>query len=912
MTSFLEDVLVDLVDKNYSLSDLTFILPSKRAGTFLKKEIAHFTKDSIFAPNILSIEEFIIELSNLQPISNIELLFKFYEVYQTLTPKSDLESFDMVSSWAQMLIGDFNEIDRYLVDPNHIFGYLSNIKALNLWSLEDNQTESVKRYLSFWNRLPLYYDAFTKQLKSEQKGYQGMIYREAVNHLEDYLVSTSKSPHVFVGFNALNKAEDLIIQEMLQQGVASIYWDIDATFINDNLHDAGLFTRQHKTNWAYFKNQPFSWVSSNYSKPKGINIIGAPKQIGQVKYIAQLLKQLQSEGKSFENTAIVLGDESLLLPLLNAIPEGIGNVNITMGLPLHNLPIATLFEALFRIHKTRLNTLYYKDVIGILSHPLVSSFAHTEEVIVTINSKNLVYLSVEKILELLPNHEQLIQLLFNTWINPVTAINSCIELLFLFKSNFNEAQEKYALELEYLFRLHQIFNKLKLYNESHSHIENIKVLFGLYKEFIKTETLDFKGEPLRGLQIMGMLESRVLDFETVIIASVNEGVLPAGKSNNSFIPFDVKLENGLPTYKEKDAVYTYHFYRLIQRAKQVHIIYNTEIDALVGGEKSRFIKQLEVENIHKLNQFIVTPTPVSNSNPKRIIEKTPDILEDLKQLAQKGFSPSALTNYIRNPIDFYHDKLLGIKTFEGVEETVASNTLGNIVHKTLEDLYLPYVGKTLTYAILNAMLSKFESIIVHYFKIEFKEGDFSKGQNLIIFEVAKRYVSNFIKQEINALKNGDTIEIVALEKELKIPFNIEGLSFPLKIKGIVDRIDIRNGTLRIIDYKTGKVEQNKVEIVNWDDLITDYNKYSKSFQILTYAYMMSHKEPTEKPVEAGIISFKNLNSGFLKFSKKDKPGAYAKKETLITQDILEPFSEQLKLLLLEIFNPKIPFIEKEI
>ncbi len=913
MTSFINNVIVNLKIAGFDLSKLTFVLPNKRAGLFLKRELSLLTETAIFSPEILSIEEFTEELSELQYATNIELLFEFYEVYLSITPKKDVEHFDQFSKWAQLLIQDFNEIDRYLIPPKNIFNYLSAIKELNHWSLDENQSVSVKNYISFWNRLEVYYLEFCKQLLQKGKAYQGLVYREAVNNIEQYIASKNKKHHVFVGFNALNKAEETIIQELLHQDLASIYWDIDEVFMNNKIHDAGLFTRQHKDNWIYFKNNSFNRITKNYSKQKNIKVIGTPKNIGQVKHIGELLNEIKDVSGSLENTAIILGDENLLMPLLNSIPKEVNNINITMGLPVNSIPLSSLFEELFRIHKTSTEGFYYKNVIAVLSHPFIKPLLNSDVIIEYIQNNNIVYLTKEILCKIDVNHQNSIKLLFATWEDsPSKALKNCFELIQLIKDYLNIDKVKNRLPLEYLFRYYQIFNELQNLNETYSYITNINVLFQLYKELLKTETLDFKGEPLQGLQIMGMLESRVLDFETVIISSVNEGILPAGKSNNSFIPFDVKLENGLPTYKEKDAVYTYHFYRLLQRAKNVYILYNTEADVLNGGEKSRFIKQLEIENIHYIKHSIVVPQVPKTDNTLNSIKKNKSILEDLKNLANKGFSPSSLTSYIRNPMDFYFEKVLKIKSFNDVEETIAYNTLGNVIHQSIEDLYTLFIGQFLTIESLNKIKSKADNIVLIHFKSQYKEGDFTKGKNLIIFEIAKRYIHNFIRKEIETIKEGHKIKIIALEKSVETKIEIPKLGFPIILKGVVDRIDEYNGITRIIDYKTGKVKQNNIEIVNWEDISTDYDKYSKSFQLLTYAYMLHAENEIKLPIEAGIISFKNLNSGVLKFAKKDKPGAYAKKETLISEDTLNAFEIELKNLIIEICNPEIDFIEKEI
>ena len=921
MTTFIFDVLNDLKKQNRTLSELTFILPSKRAGLFLKHQLYKVSNQTIFSPTIISIEEFVEELSQLQTISNTELLFEFYNTYTQLTKKAETDSFEIFSKWAQILVQDFNEIDSYHIPQKNIFNYLSAIKEIehHHWSLEENQTTFIKNYLSFWNKLHTYYTHFTNQLLSKKIGYQGLIYRQAVENLENYIQNNSTKKHVFLGFNALNTCEETLIQELLKNNLANVYWDIDAAFFNSANHDAALFTRQHKQNWTYFKNNPFNWITTNYSEEKNISTFGIPKNIGQAKYIGSLLKNLQNQNATLQNTAVVLGDENLLIPVLNALPETIDALNITMGFPLKSIPLASLFESLFYIHKSPSNTFYYKDVVNIISHqfirPLlfVNNVDYASKIIETIDANNIIYVTTHRLNEIAPKSFNTITILFSNWDKTIDlALSNCFQLILSIKTQLDENKASNLLSLEYLFRFNELFNELSRLNSKYQHIKDISALFSIYKELLSSETLDFQGEPLQGLQIMGMLESRVLDFETVIISSVNEGVLPSGKTNNSFIPFDVKLENKLPTYKEKDAVYTYHFYRLLQRAKNVYILYNTEADVLTGGEKSRFITQLELEKIHIINHQIITPrVPILDASLKTI-HKDEKLLEALVEVAGSGFSPSSLSSYIRNPIDFYYQKILKIKEHDDVEETVAANTLGTVVHNTLEDFYKPLIGTFLNSAIIKNLKPQIDEKVAFHFKNEYKEGDITKGKNLIVFEIAKRYVSNFLDLEIQDLNAGNEIKILAIESNNEVLIDLPELDFPVKLVGKVDRVDAYNKTTRIIDYKTGRVEQSHLEIVNWQDLTTDYKKYSKSFQVLAYAYMMYLMGHIKLPVQAGIISFKNLNEGVLQFTKKDKMGNGADKNSLITKEIIDNFEIELKKLVLEICNPNIAFTEKEV
>ncbi|MDC0008987.1 PD-(D/E)XK nuclease family protein [Winogradskyella sp.] len=919
MDSFIKTVLIDLQKKSLNLEDLVFILPSKRAGIFLKHQLASLLTTPVFVPQIISIEEFVEELSGLKTLTSVELIFELYTSYKNATQANAVESFESFSKWAQILLQDFNEIDRYLVPQEQIFDYLKAIKELDHWSLSTNKTDLIQNHLKFWEKLKIYYKDFSANLLQSKKGYQGLIYREAAEKLETYIAHNSSKKHVFLGFNALNTAESNIIQGLLQNDLAHIYWDIDKVFIEDPIHDAGLFTRQHLKRWDYFKKQPFNWLSSHYTDKKNIQVVGIPKFVGQAKHIGQLLQEISLTNKKLSSVAVILGEENLLIPVLNSIPKQIQALNVTMGLPLKFVPLASLFEYLFAIHKNNPKTFYYKDVVDLLKHPsLYSLFTNkdntnaADNIIEHIQKNNIVYITVQELEALSKPNSNLLSLLFNNWQDdPKIALKNCSDLILRIKAFYDTNKTNNSLELEYLFRFNTLFNQLSLLNERHKYLNSIVVLHAIFVELLSSETLDFKGEPLEGLQIMGMLESRVLDFETVIISSVNEGILPSGKTNNSFIPFDVKIENGLPTYKEKDAVYTYHFYRLLQRAKNIYILYNTEVDALKGGEKSRFITQLEIEGIHNIKHSIRSANVPYIEQKLKEITKTNLVLEKLKTVAAKGFSPSSLTNYIRNPIDFYYQKILDIKAFEDVEENIAANTLGSVIHNTLEEFYKPLEGQFLTIDILNDFKIRIKTAVTFHFKKLYKDGDFTKGKNLIIYKIAQRYILNFINSEIETLTKGNKIKIIAIEVKNTINLKIDALDFAVKLTGDVDRVDEYNGTLRIIDYKSGKVEQKNVEIIDWEDLTTDYTKYSKSFQILCYAYMMHQKGSLTFPIEAGIISFKNLGAGFLKFGKK--PSTHSrKKEQLITTDTLNSFEIELKKLIIEICNPKLNFIEKEL
>ncbi|MBQ4801556.1 PD-(D/E)XK nuclease family protein [Aquimarina sp. MMG015] len=911
MDSFLKEVISEIQAKNHDVSELIFVLPSKRAGLFLKRELLKLYSDkTFFAPVIYSIEEFITELSGLRQIDTIQTLFDFYETYLNTHAHLEKESLEVFSSWAQTLVQDFNEIDRYCIDNDSFFSYLAGIQDLNHWYLQKEKTELIQKYISFWNNLSEYYNNFKTKLLDKKVGYQGLLYRKASENVTDYIEKNTKK-HILVGFNALNNAEQIIFQSLLEAKIAEVYWDADTFFLENKYHEASLFIRDYKDNWEYYKDNSFKWIKDNFSSSKDIKQIGVPKNIGQAKLAGQILRSIPS--KDLERTALVLADESLLLPVLNSLPDTIESLNITMGLPLKEVPVSSFFELLFSLHKaTHHKGLYYKSVVEILnSQPaqwLLGSFAN--ELISKISKENLVYVTVEKLQnETDDKKNEIIKLLFAPWKNALNAIEQCRKIIQLLKNGLDK--EKSPLELEYIYHFHVVFNRLLVLCNSYQYVTTIASLYYLYRDIINAETLDFRGEPFKGLQLMGMLESRCLDFDTVILTSVNEGILPAGKSMNSFIPYDLKRAYSLPTYKEKDAIYTYHFYRLIQRAKTIYLIYNTEDDGVGGGEKSRFLYQLEIDKVdkHQLSKYIASSEIPKLSHEPIIISKEISIIGRIKELALNGLSPSALTAYIRNPIDFYYKYILGIKESDQVEETIAANTLGTVIHNTLEDLYKPLENKYVSITDVQRMITKIDEVIKYHFHKEYSKLDITQGKNLLIFEVAKRYIYNFLKSEEKLLISGSELKIIAIESNLKTELNIPELDFPVFIKGKVDRIDELDGELRIIDYKTGKVNKSDVVLMDWE-VITDDYKYSKVIQILAYAYMQHNEQPLSSSFQAGIISFKNLKEGFLKFGTKTS--VRGKVDYEVTSDIFDEYLLQLKKLIIEISTLEIPFTEKEV
>ncbi len=913
--TFLHQLAQEILNNSSdTLSELTIILPNKRAKVFLLDELKALVPNNIFAPEIISIEDFIQDVAGIRSVDSVALLFEFYEVYLSLT-KEKPDSFENFANWAKTLLQDFNEIDRYLLEPNVILNYLENIKEIeHWWEKVENKTALVERHLAFWKKLPEYYYSFYQYLLNKGIGYQGLIYREAVENLNYFSENNSDKQFIFAGFNALNQAEEKIIQHLLALDNAKIYWDIDATFLKDSFHDAGLFQRRFQSEWLHYKRHPYEWITNDFKEEKNIHVIATSKSIGQAKIAGSIIEKHIDQNKSgLQNVALVLGEENLLLPILHSLPESVPALNITMGFSSKNNPAQLLISKLFKLHSNALTrnpssyVLYYKDVLDILTHPLIEPYVNANLLVTQINKNNYTFIPHKKLEELHPQGNELFSLLFQKWEkSAVEVLENLSQVLLKIKANLSYENEEEKITNAFVYSVFKVINKMISYFSEHQKIDDIKTLHAIYKQVIDIAEVSFEGEPLNGLQIMGVLESRVLDFETVIITSVNEGKFPAGKSTNSFIPYDVKREYGLPTFKEKDAIYTYHFYHLLQRAKNIYLIYNSDSEGFDAGEKSRFITQLEVEKQpnHNLTFQYYNPDVPNVAHQPIIVPKTPNVLLRLSEIAAKGFSPSSLTTYIRNPIQFYFQRILRLSETDEVEENIAVNTLGTIIHGALEDLYKPFIGRNLTVEDIKNGLAKIDEEVLKQFKKVYKEGEIKKGRNLLAFEVAKRNVLNFLKLELDALENGDEVQILGLEQQLNRDLVHPKLPFPVKIAGNVDRIEIRNGKIRIIDYKTGKVDKSNVILKDWNGL-TQEVKNDKIIQLLAYAFMY---EPNAngKQIQAGIISFKNLKAGFLPFKLKEDKA----ENPVISAEIMENYLEQIVILLQEILNMEVPFVEK--
>ncbi|MDO4880973.1 MAG: PD-(D/E)XK nuclease family protein [Capnocytophaga sp.] len=919
---FLQRVITDILQnyKNINPENMVFVLPHRRGIVFLKKYFAQQIGKVCMSPDFITMDNLLERISGYTKMPELTQLFELYDSYKNACI-SEPDDFEKFMGWAKMILQDFNDIDHYLIENKKIFPYIYAIKEVEHWSVSiEKPTEELKKHLQFWSELGGYYEAFYEKMKLQKQGYQGFIAREAVKELDTYIQKNNEKLHIFVGFNDLTLAEEKIIKKILTELPSEIYWDIDNKYLKNEGHSAGEFIRKYKK-WDYYnKDRQPKWLEENQEE-KHIEIIGVPKEINQAHFVAQKIEEIPHS--ELEKTALVLGEENMLIPVLQSISNENFSINITMGYPLQQTPLNDLFGAYFKLYTLENTSWYHKDVIALLLQPMVSNLLSEEyrnNILNKIYKSNIVYVSKKIILEGAKDiDEEIINLFFveRKEVTPSVLIANAIEIIKIIKNSLNKEEKYNDLYLEYLYSFYQLFSQLYQLQEQFGFITMEKVLRQIYNDLLIKQKLSFQGEPLEGLQIMGIIEAQNIDFERVIITSMNEGIFPLGKSSVSFIPFDVRRVLNLPTYQERDAIYSYYFYRIIQRAKHICLIYNTEAESIKGNEKSRFILQL-LEADRNLKETILAPKVNSEIIPPLHIPKTSELMEKLIAIAtgndekrKKGFSPSALTSYVHNPITFYEQVVLNIQEEQEVEEIIETRTFGKIVHSTLEALYdaedeyqqKKYIGKILTEKDIEEMQEKVPELVQKNIK-EYREEEYLEGKNILIFNVIKEYIHRFLEMEKKAVAT-EKIEVLAIEEKLKIEVNFPEFSHKFLFNGTADRIERRNGKLYIIDYKTGKVEPNDVKLSenSWENLIIDF-KYSKVFQLLMYAYMINKsKLYPDNEIFVGNYSFKNLEKGFMGL-KEDKE--------IIPADlnILNLFEEKLKTLLLEIFNPDIPFVEK--
>lgn len=926
MQAFLQKLAHQLYTTHQeSISDLCIVFPSRRASTFFRSYLSEQLFRAVWSPKIYSIEDFICEITGLQKAESAELLFRFYEAYRA--NEKNPETFDEFLRWGPVLMRDFNEVDAYLIDTNDFFSFVNDVRAIEVWNPDGRPTtEMQEQYLKFWKNSKRFYEHFSTGLLEQKLGYQGLIYRYAAEHISECLpiengriANRNWSKIVFAGFNAINKAEETILDYLKKEKLADVFWQADKFYFNDPDKEAGMFLRKWQAKWPsdFEGNLTDHWRKEH----KNINYYSVSSDLGQARLANEIVERWNTE--STDETALVLADESLLVPVLNSLPANMKPFNITLGYPLSNTPFKGLWDAIFETCSNfkAING----DRGGFYFRPLTKILEHTswrwnkqarkafDKVLKHIKKQNLLHVHIghlrtlEKSNKLKKEEVELVGFLFE----PISGkandvIHRITQVIELLKGGMLQVEEKEVTFLrEALFEYTKVFHQLKRQIKNSSFPITINTLRYLMRQLEQMVTIPFFGEPLHGLQIMGTLETRLLDFKKVIITTANEGVIPAGKKGQTFIPFEVRHAFELPSHVEKDAIFAYHFFRLLEQAEEVHLIYNSVKGMDNSGEPSRYIRQLEYELPNENPKAEITYHAVSldaKKEEKREVEiqKTPEVIAEILNFLtdkKRGLSPSALNTYIDSPLDFYYRYVLKINEAEEVEENIEISTFGTILHQVLEDIYEPFTKKVIQPDGLNSQRQHIEEWTQKAFHDV--NMSFQSGKNFLSYKVVIRLLNRYLDLEVARLKDEQANNVyrsmVQKEELLERYIEVEGVQ--VRIKGFADRVDRVGNTIQVIDYKSGKVNKLDLKITELNQLLGEKPK-SKALQLLMYAWMAFPSLHPGQNIASAIVSFRNLNEQLLELDWE--------KEKVFEVEKMQEFESFLKDVLREMLDIAIP------
>jgi CRISPR/Cas system-associated exonuclease Cas4 (RecB family) len=924
MRTFIQEI-ADAIRKDYSDWDnLTVIFPNRRASLYFRKALAEQLDAPRWSPAILSVEEFIGSFSDLKEADKLSLIVTLYRVFKRVT-NSD-ENLDHFYFWGEMLLRDFDELDKYLVHAAGMFKDLSNQKELDqyfdylteeqkqflidFWQTVDFSSSASKRkFLELWQSLYPVYIAFRQQLMEEKIGYSGMIHRHVAEQIETLIPASKKKEvgmrYVFAGFNALTAAEEKIITWFVQHRDTKVFWDEDAFYVNEPHREAGTFFRQYRKHAILgqtFPPEPAVYLGQD----KKITVLGVPQKAGQPKLLAQQLDatlRAQAGNNSAERTVIVLPDENMLLPVLYALPPSLQAINVTMGFPLVSTPYYSLIDFLFELHlHKRKDEFYYRYVLALLNHPYLKArvgeeAAQWREFIQKNNQVHIAPSFFEKKHDLL---EEIFRI--------VPTENFLAYIIGIVESLATSSEAGGLMEKEFAFHFHRILSRVQELTTSEP--MELRMQQRMFRQIVRAEKVPFSGEPLKGLQIMGVLETRNLDFDHVIVLSLNEGLWPAAPRQSSYIPHNIRRAYSLPTSEHQDAMYAYLFYRILQRAETVDLYYNTEPDVLGTGEMSRYLYQMIYEaNWPHERKVLYNPVQVHEAKPIAV-EKKADVLEKLERYFGKALTPSTLNTYLECRLKFYFKHLLEIREPDEVEEEADARIFGNIFHKVMELFYQDLRPPAGEWSVKEEHFinvgTKLDRFIEMAFRQHFHLPDTKKfeydGRQLVVKEMVKRFALKVLAHD----KAYTPFSIELLEaKNFTITTSVTQLGKQLSIVmgGLIDRVDRKTNTVRVIDYKTGK-DENKFEDIP-SLFKRDQKRNKAAFQAMLYAWVYAQRnagQSGEVKIQPGLINRKEI------FKDDFEYGLYLGKHRLDdVTSLLPEFDRHLQTLLNELFDPTQPF-----
>lgn len=942
METFLKQVAHDLYNKTEgNFTKVAIVFPNKRASLFFNEYLAQESDRPIWSPTYVSISELFRQSSDLSIADPIKLVCDLYKVFQKATGSK--ETLDDFYFWGEMLIADFDDADKNMADTHALFSNLKDLNELmdNYDFLEEGQKEALsqffhnfsinqvtelkQRFISMWNVLGDIYAEYKALLESQSIAYEGMLYRQVIEQLDVEALPYNK--YIFVGFNVLNKVEHTLFKKLNEAGKAMFYWDYDTFYLNKTPHEAGEFIRR---NLRDFPSELPASFFDNLNQPKEVTFIESPTENGQVRYLPQWIREnLTSQEKE---TAVVLCNEALLQPVLHALPDNVKHINITMGFPLSQTPAYSFVNALMELHTSGYNPnngrYLFAEVISVLKHPYTRQLSpEAEKLEQTLTRDNRFYPLPSEL-----KQDNVLELLFTPRRNNLDLCSMLSEALKEVAVIYQQQAASHSDAFDQLYR-ESLFKTYTLVNRFHTLIESkeLNVQAGTFQRLLtrvmSSSSIPFHGEPAIGMQVMGVLETRNLDFRHLIMLSVNEGQLPKAGGDSSFIPYNLRKAFGMTTIDHKIAVYAYYFYRLMQRAEKVTLVYNTATDGINRGELSRFMLQFLIEwGYPVLRKQLEAAQSPQDSTPI-IIEKTPDIMErmksvfDIRNNPKALISPSALNCYLDCPLKFYYKYVALLSAPDEVTADIDSAKFGSIFHYAAEHIYkdLTAHGKLISKENLETLL-KDEVRLQTYVDNGFKELFFNlppneqpeyNGIQLISSAVIVKYIQQLLRNDLRYAP------FTFIGSEQRIFENIEICTstgdIQSRIGGIIDRIDSKGESLRIVDYKTGGDADTPANVQSL--FIPDKKRSNYVFQTFLYASIVCKKlrEKNDSRLVAPALLYIH-RAASEKYSPVIQMGEPRKpKEPVDNFAQYEgDFRENLKTLLEDIFNPDISFTQTEI
>lgn len=926
---FVDYIVKYLEDQEIDLKHLTIVLPSERMKKYLSEALVRNAGKPMLAPEMITMDQWVRSLSKRTVIDSTRALLRLFEIQLEKAETEEDRSFDEFLNWGTTLLSDFNEIDRYLLDAKQVFQNLASIKEIENWSFgNETLTPSQKRFMEFWDRLPAYYYALNEKLDSDNQCYMGGAYKALANDIQPVFREDSERHFLFAGFNALSEAEKSIVRQLINYGRGHYLIDADAFYLNKKTHEAGAFLRDISS----YLNQPKMERTTDELSTKRleVDVIECVQNTGQVKVAASKLEQLSET--ELNDTLLLLADETLISAMVKNLPKSIGKANISLGLPIRNTFVKTWVDLMFSIqeNKTRFKTraIYFQDLQSFWNHPLVLAVCSPDEksellkLEKEIIENNRIFVNAETVQNKTSGVVvTLIEILTLDWNSNWSLAMDCITKLN--RLIYGRLEKEMAFERAIL----QCFDaaitdvqNLVAEGLPEMHLRSFKLMFN---QHWSRKSIAYHGNPIDGLQIMGMLETRGLDFKRIICLGMNEGQLPPTNPIQTLIPMDLRRFHGLPSPREKQGIFAHHFYRLLHACEDLTITYTSADESIGSNEPSRYLMQIEME-LARINPNILIQKQMYALNSRkeevaREIHKTPEIIARLDELFEASTSASMLKKYLTCPLDFYFRYVMDFGESIEVEEELETSTFGTFIHNTLEVLYQPFAqygkdGKAISPAPSNIasydidkMLKDYKLILHQEFLKHFngQEDSFLKGKNLLSYKMAMDLTARFLKSERDFLmKQTEPVFIEALEREFEstVEINVHGSMKKVRLRGIIDRIDSIGDRVRIVDYKTGRVSATDVELRRNDatpeEVVETMTNKKHVLQLIHYAYLYEQSE--NKPAQPTIISL---------VSAKSEPFALDLKSIPFDEGVAA-YPQYIQQILEEIYNTEIPFVHQ--